>query len=103
VDATDSAGDSIIYASSADGVSPPVGVRPQLPLELSPTVDVAKLSRIELVIARDGSVESAKLLGHRRDVQGGMFLSAAKAWQFRPATKNGVAVRYRKTVLVSFE
>ena len=64
---------------------------------------VAKLSRIELIIARDGSVESAKLLGNRRDVQGGMFLSAAKSWQFRPATKDGVAVRYRKTILVSFE
>ena len=48
-------------------------------------------------------MESARLLGNRRDVLGGMFLSAAKAWEFHPATKDGVAVRYRKTILVSFE
>ena len=94
---------SVVYTPGADGVSPPVGVRPQLPRQLPPTVDPAISSRIELVIARDGSVESARLLGNRRDVLGGMFLSAAKAWEFQPATKDGVAVRYRKTILVSFE
>jgi hypothetical protein len=99
----DSPIDSVIYAPGADGVLPPIGLRPQLPRELPPSVDPASLSRIELIIARDGSVESAKLLGNRRDVQGGMFLSAAKAWQFQPATKDGVAVRFRKMILVSFE
>jgi hypothetical protein len=103
IDAPDAPIDSVIYAPGADGVLPPIGVHPQLPRELPPTIDPASLSRIELIIARDGSVESAKLLGNRRDVQGGMFLSAAKAWQFRPATKDGVAVRFRKMILVSFE
>jgi hypothetical protein len=100
---TDAPIDSEIYSPGADGVLPPVGVGPQLPRVLPPNVDLANLSRIELIIARDGTVESAKLLGNRRDVQGGMFLSAAKAWQFRPATKDGVAVRFRKMILVSFE
>jgi hypothetical protein len=95
--------DSVIYAAGGDGVSPPVDVRPHLPRRLPPTVDPANLSRIELTISRDGSVESARLLGNRRDLQGGMFLSAAKAWRFRPATKDGLAVRYRMTILVSFE
>jgi hypothetical protein len=95
--------DSVVYAIGTDGVSPPVGVHPQLPRQLPPTVDRANLSRIELIIARDGSVESARLLGDRRDLQGGMFLSATKAWRFRPATKDGTAVRYRMTILVSFE
>ena len=101
--AVDRPGESVIYATGADHVLPPVGVRPQLPRQLPSTVKLAELSRIELIIARDGSVESAKLLGDRRDVQGGMFLSAAKSWQFQPATKDGVAVRYRTTILVSFE
>ena len=92
-----------VYAPGADGVSPPVGLYPQLPRQVPPTVDPAKLSRIELLIARDGTVESARLLGNRRDVQAGMLLSAAKTWEFQPAMKDGVAVRYRKTILVSFE
>ena len=45
--------DSEVYATGADGVSPPVGVRPQLPRQLPPTVDPAQVSsRIELIIAR---------------------------------------------------
>jgi hypothetical protein len=95
--------DSMVYATGADRVVPPVGVRPQLPRQLPTTVKLAELSRIELIIGRDGLVESAKLLGDRRDLPGGMFLSAAKSWRFRPATKDGIAVRYRTTVLVSFE
>ena len=94
--------DSNIYTSASGGVSPPVDVRPMLPRQPR-NVDVEKLSRIELIIARDGSVESARLLGDRSDVQGGMFLSAAKSWLYRPAMKDGVAVRFRKLILVSFE
>jgi hypothetical protein len=93
----------MVYTPGDDGVSPPIGLRSQLPQQLPPMVDRAALSRIELIIGTDGSVESVKLLGTRRDVMGGMFLSAAKAWEFQPATKDGVAVRYRKTILVSFE
>ncbi len=52
---------------------------------------------------RDGVVESARLLSPRRHVLGGMFLSAVKAWEFHPATRDGVPVRFRKTILVSFE
>jgi hypothetical protein len=95
--------DNVVYSAGAEGISPPVPVHSQLPRELSPTVNRESLSRIELVIARDGTVESARLVGNRRDVQGGMLLSAVKTWEFRPATKDGAAVRYRKTILVSFE
>jgi hypothetical protein len=30
-----------------------------------------------------------------------MFLSVAKAWQFQPALKDGVPVRYRKTIWIA--
>jgi hypothetical protein len=95
--------DNVVYNAGAEGISPPVAVHSKLPRELPPTVDPASLSRIEIVIARDGTVESARLVGNRRDLQGGMLLSAVKAWEFLPATKDGAAVRYRKTILVSFE
>ena len=95
--------DPEVYAPGADGVSPPVGLRAAAAATAAADGRSRELSRIELIIARDGSVESARLLGTRRDVLGGMFLSAAKAWEFRPAMKDGVAVRYRKTILVSFE
>jgi hypothetical protein len=102
-DAVDDAAPQEVYTSASDGVTPPVNTRQQLPRTLPPLAELADLSRIEMVIAPDGSVESAKLLDARSDVLGGMFLSAVKAWEFYPAMKDGVAVRYRKLILVSFE
>ena len=56
--------------------------------------------RIELLIMPDGTIESVKLLDPPKTVHDWMLLSAAKAWLFHPARKDGVPVRYRKTVWV---
>jgi hypothetical protein len=92
-----------IYTFESEGVTPPIDVRQQLRRSLPPSVDLSDLSRIEIVIASDGSVESARLLDNRPDVLGGMLLSAVKTWEFYPATKDSAAVRYRKILLVSLE
>ena len=76
-------------------------MRPQLPRELPPDVNRTELRLIELVISPLGTVESVKLIGDPRNVHDSMLLSAAKAWVFRPAVKDGVPVRYRKTVSVA--
>ena len=89
------------YSRDSAGVLPPVGVRPQLPKELPAHVDRSTLARIELVILQDGTVESVKLLGEPRHVIDSMLLSAAKAWEFQPAMKDGRPVRYRKVVLMA--
>jgi hypothetical protein len=93
--------DPAIYSPRSEGVSSPIAVRPQLPRELPPDVNRSELRVIELVISPLGTVESVKLLGDPRNVHDSMLLSAAKAWVFRPAVKNGVPVRYRKTVSVA--
>ena len=93
--------DAAIYSQRSEGVSSPIAVRPQLPRQLSPDVNPSDLRVIELVISPTGSVESVRLIGDPRDVHDSMLLSAAKAWVFRPAEKNGVPVRYRKTVSVA--
>ena len=91
-----------IYATGSDGVSPPIGIRPQLPRELPSTIRSEDLGQIELIVAADGSVESVKLVGgQHRSVHDAMFLSVAKAWRFQPAMKNGVPVRYRKTIWIA--
>jgi hypothetical protein len=93
--------DPAIYSPRSEGVSSPVAVRPQLPRELPPDVNRSELRLIELVISPIGTVESVKLIGVPRNVHDSMLLSAAKAWVFRPAVKDGVPVRYRKTVSVA--
>jgi len=93
--------DPAIYSPRSEGVSSPIAVRPQLPRELPPDVNRSELRLIELVISPLGTVESVKLIGVPRNVHDSMLLSAAKAWVFRPAVKDGVPVRYRKTVSVA--
>jgi hypothetical protein len=93
--------DSTIYSPDSRGVSAPVGVKPQLPRRLPAELDPNGLGRIELIVSSDGTVESVKLLKAPRNVHDSMFLSAAKAWQFQPALKDGFPVRYRKTVWIA--
>jgi hypothetical protein len=89
----------IVYSPSSPGVTPPVGVRPHVPKALPAGVRSEDVARIEIVIRSDGTVGSVKLLGQPRMNDPGL-LSAAKAWRFRPATLDGIAVPYRTTVLV---
>ncbi len=91
----------LVYSSNSQDVSAPVGLRPQLPKELPVGVRAEDLTRIELIILPDGTVESVRLLDAPRNIHASMLLSAAKAWQFHPATKDGVPVTYRKTVWVT--
>lgn len=93
--------DTTVY-SAADGVRAPVSIRPQLPRDLPPNVSKDQVARIELVVLPDGTVGSVKLFGHR-NVHDAMFLSAVKAWEFKPAVKNGLPVAYRTTVWVAFQ
>jgi hypothetical protein len=97
----DDEGGEPIYTAGTESVIAPVAVRPQLPRELPPNVSRADLRLIELVISPRGTVESVRLVGTPRNVHDSMLLSACKAWEFVPALKNGVPVRYRKLITVA--
>ena len=90
--------DTSVYSAANADVTPPVGVRPQLPAVLPADVSKNQLGQIELTILSDGTVGAVKLLGGRRSVLEGMLLSAAKAWTFTPAMKDGHPVAYKKIV-----
>jgi len=96
--------DPSVYSPEFPNVVPPTAIRPQLPRVLPEGVPAANLSRIEVLVQRDGTVESVKLVqGSRPTVKDGMLLSAAKTWRFAPATKDGAPVRYRKTIWIITE
>ena len=90
--------DGLVYSATDGDVTPPIGVRPQLPAVLPADVRKEQLGRIELTILSDGTVGAVKLLGERHSVPEAMLLSAAKAWTFTPATKHGRPVAYKKIV-----
>jgi hypothetical protein len=90
-----------LYRESDTSVIPPVGIRPQLPRELPPDVHIEDLTRVELLILEDGTVETVRLVSSPRSVHDSMLLSAIKAWEFQPAIKDGRPVRFLKTVWIA--
>ncbi|MGH8168877.1 MAG: hypothetical protein ACREQ1_16680, partial [Woeseiaceae bacterium] len=90
-----------IYSEADADVVPPVVVYPQFPSALlgTPGADAATF---DVVIDRSGKVESVKVRHAPRSIANAivltMSLSAAKAWRFQPAIRNGQPVRYRKSI-----
>jgi TonB family protein len=86
------------YGFGDAAVVPPVAVNQALP-PWRPPDGVDRLERrapLELVVDETGTVTSAVLKKSLHPTYDGILLSAARRWKFRPATKDGVPVRYRK-------
>jgi hypothetical protein len=84
---------SIVYSEIDQTVEPPRLVSRALPRRLpSGGSDAAT---VEVVISAEGGVERVRLTSAPRRLVDVMELSAAKAWQFDPALKDGQPVRYR--------
>jgi outer membrane biosynthesis protein TonB len=84
---------SIVYSQTDQTVEPPRLLSRPLPSRLpSGRSDAAT---VEVVISPEGSVERVRLTSQPRRLVDVMELSAAKAWQFDPAVKDGQPVRYR--------
>jgi hypothetical protein len=85
--------DMTVYSEADGGVAPPKILYKRL--TASPPEPRGYPSTIELVIAKDGSVEQVKLVSPSKLMHDVMLLHAAKAWQFDPASRDGYPVRYR--------
>jgi hypothetical protein len=86
--------DAVFSASNAD-VVPPTLARPQMPEAQIGGLPTGRPGVLELVVGRDGQVMTARLVPASSRHQDRMMVSAAKAWRFSPALRNGEAVAYR--------
>jgi outer membrane biosynthesis protein TonB len=84
----------VLYSETDDGVLPPVLVYPQLPIDASPAGIKPGGPYFELLVNEDGTVARVRLMASQARLQDRMMVSAAKAWRFKPATKDGRPVRY---------
>ena len=86
-------------ADDAD-VVPPVTVRQAVPpfrpeWKIAPTRGL-----LEVVINRDGKVETAAVRRAIHPIYDRMLLNEARTWRYTAATRNGTPVRYRKIIEV---
>src|SRR5262249_32258956 len=105
--ATPPASTGVFSASDAD-VVPPLAVRSEYLGELPPELlPLNGRVTIEVVVNERGDVEAAKVNSAPRTIgesmRYAMSLHAVKSWQFRPALKDGVPVKYRQTVAIEPE
>jgi TonB family protein len=93
--------DNTIYSADAIDVEPAVLVRPQLPSDPPPTAPREQIGILEIIVSATGEVERVRLVSPSNRFHDRMIVSAAKAWSFEPATKDGRRVRYRTQIRVT--
>jgi TonB family protein len=89
-----------LYSVGDPGVIAPVTIVQRVP-PFRGKVLTAGMGILEVVIDETGAVESARMRVPLNGAYDKLVLSAAKSWQYQPATVDGVPVRFRKMVQVS--
>jgi TonB family protein len=90
------------YTMTDAGVRPPVAARQSLP-PFPAQLQAGRRGVLELVIDERGAVESVVVresINPRYDDQ---LVSAARKWQYAPATLDGTPVKYRKLLQVNVQ
>ena len=81
------------YRAGDPGVIEPVPLG-YLPPKPDPATPADRLQVLEVHINTSGTVDSAKFVMNRPSFRNSWWTSAAKAWRFNPATRNGQPVRF---------
>ena len=89
-----------VYSTQDANISPPRAIRQVLP-PFPNTLGVSKAGVLEIVIDEAGGVESAAMRGSVNPRYDELVLLAARNWVYRPATLQGVPVKYRKLLQVA--
>lgn len=93
-----------IYSVDDGGVAPPVVVEQRMPAMSVELQTVTKASKsngvIDIVIDETGRVVDAVISQSLNSSFDLLMVRSARTWKYRPATKDGTPVRYRKTLIL---
>ena len=89
-----------VYSGEDRDVIPPVIINQALPA-FQGTVIAPRSGLLDVLISETGEVESAVMTQSVTSTYDRLALIAARMWRFKPATVNGVPVKYRKTVQIN--
>lgn len=91
-----------IYTVTDAGVLPPAIVRQQLPpYHRKPLMPMQGI--IEVVINEKGNVETAVIRTPIEPVYDAQAVAASRNWRYKPATKDGAPVKFRKLVQIRIQ
>ena len=93
-----------VYTVDDVGVVPPAVINQRMPAMTPDLVRITKATKtsavVELVIDEKGDVVDATIIKSVNTSFDNIVLGAARRWKYRPALKDGVAVRYLKTLIL---
>ena len=87
-----------VYGPEDTNVVPPVIVRQSLPP--FPSNLIGKGGTLEVVIDEEGAVEAVTMRTSLNPSYDRLAVAAAREWEYKPALKDGVPVKFRKVVQV---
>jgi hypothetical protein len=98
---------AVIYTERDVDVIPPTIVYPPYLTPVSVGPQQQGLLIIEVIVSEGGTVDSAKALDRPRTMGDVLMLtnelSGSNSWRFRPARRDGEAVRYRQRVVLNHQ
>ncbi|MBZ5559689.1 MAG: energy transducer TonB [Acidobacteriia bacterium] len=89
-----------IYTPNDAAVVPPIVMRQELP-PYPGLLPAEKQGIIEVVIDETGAVEAAVMRQKVSPAYDALALNAAKTWRYRPASVDGVPVKFRKAITIT--
>jgi tetratricopeptide (TPR) repeat protein len=92
-----------IYTSADSSVAPPVEILREMPV-WNPPYSLEKVTftgTLQIDIDERGAVERAMIIEPIAPGYDGRLLAATRTWKFQPAMKDGIAVKYRKSIAIS--
>ena len=88
-----------VYSTADSGIVPPVVVRQDMPAVPTSIVQTARpQGLLDIVIDEQGRVMSMALRTRVHPVYDSLLLNAVRDWKYKPATKDGVPVQFRKLI-----
>ncbi len=88
-----------IYTVEDAGIAVPVSIRQQIPaVPANITAQVRTRGRVEVVIDEEGRVVAVTVRQPMHPFYDQLIISSARDWRYKPATFNGVPVKYRKSI-----
>jgi hypothetical protein len=102
--ATQSRAVTAVYGPEDQGVVPPSIVHqgvPQIPSDLVRFVAAPGRGVLEVVIDESGAVQATTMRRSLHPIYDAMVVTASRAWRYTPATKDGVPVKFRRTIVIN--
>ena len=92
---------SHIWGPGEPGVTPPTPVRQEVPRVQAPIANQAReRGMLEIVIDEQGRVIAISVRNSIHVMYDPLLIAAAKDWKYRPATVDGVPVKFKKLVQI---